>query len=92
MIGYALDGFAIYAHVNEDHREPDGLDECGGHTDPIRGFHYHAGAPGSNRIIGAFRGVPGTVHIDGKGADAAGPIHPHGPPRSPDRRGPPKRD
>ena len=25
------------------------------------GYHYHAGAPGSNQIIKAFRGTPGTV-------------------------------
>jgi hypothetical protein len=92
MIGYALDGFAIYAHVDADQREPEGLDECGGHTDLIRGFHYHAGAPGSNRIIGAFRGVPGTARVDSEGADASEPNPPRGAPRPPDRRGPPKHD
>ena len=40
------------------------LDECGGHTDGPRGYHYHVGAPGSNRILGAFRGRPGTARVD----------------------------
>ena len=63
MIGYALDGFGIFAHLNPQGQAPTDLDECGGHFDPTRGYHYHAGSPGSNQIIAAFRGQPGTMKV-----------------------------
>lgn len=59
LIGYALDGFGIYAF---DKNATD-LDECGGHFDAIRGYHYHAGTPGSNQIISCFKGQPGYTEI-----------------------------
>lgn len=80
MIGYALDGFAIYAHLDSDGKSADDLDECGGHQDETRGYHYHAGSPGSNQIIKAFRGIPGTATV--KGAMAEGP-HPSERPNGP---------
>ncbi|WP_411825752.1 YHYH protein [Luteolibacter sp. AS25] len=61
MIGYIIDGFGLYAHLDKEGKEPEGLDECGGHYDEVRGYHYHAGSPGSNQIIKAFRGTPGMV-------------------------------
>ena len=61
MIGYILDGFGLYAHLDPDGNPPEGLDDFGGHYDEIRGYHYHAGEAGSNQIIKGFRGVPGTV-------------------------------
>lgn len=61
MIGYMLDGYALFARANEDGSVPEDLDECGGHWDETRGYHYHAGAAGENQIIKAFRGVPGTM-------------------------------
>ncbi len=61
MIGYALDGFGLYAHMDGQGHAADGLDECGGHFDETRGYHYHAGSPGSNQIIRAFRGTPGLI-------------------------------
>ncbi len=64
MIGYVLDGFALYAYLDEAGNPPSDLDECGGHFDETRGYHYHAGAPGSNQIIKAFRGNPGTVAVE----------------------------
>ncbi len=64
MIGYILDGFGLYAYLDEEGNPPTDLDECGGHYDDIRGYHYHAGAPASNQIIRAFRGVPGTVSVE----------------------------
>lgn len=64
MIGYALDGFGLYAHLDEEAQASTDLDECGGHFDAVRGYHYHAGAPGSNQIIRAFRGQPGTMSIE----------------------------
>ncbi len=61
MIGYMLDGYALFALENEDGSVPVDLDECGGHWDATRGYHYHAGAAGENQIIKAFRGIPGTM-------------------------------
>lgn len=63
MIGYALDGFGLFAHRDAAGDAPTDLDECGGHGDRTRGYHYHAGSPGSNQIIGAFRGTPGTMTV-----------------------------
>ena len=60
MIGYALDGFAIYAQLDKDKQEPTNLDDSRGHSDSGRGYHYHAGAPGSNQIIQSFRGLTGS--------------------------------
>ena len=59
MIGYALDGYAIYAKTDKSTIEAEGLDECGGETDQIRGYHYHASAPGKNQILGCYMGEKG---------------------------------
>ncbi len=57
MIGYALDGFGIFALLDKEKKEPANLDESPGHFDAVRGYHYHAGKPGDNQIIKSFRGV-----------------------------------
>ncbi|WP_417444971.1 YHYH protein [Joostella sp.] len=64
MIGYAIDGFGIYALANEHGHKPDDLDECGGHTDETRGYHYHAGEPGGNQIIKCLHGLPGYTEVN----------------------------
>ncbi len=64
MIGYAMDGYGLFANKNKDGSAPEDLDQCGGHSDKIRGYHYHAGAAGENRIINAFRGIPGTMSVE----------------------------
>jgi len=56
LIGYAMDGYAIHSMTNLDGGEPTNLDECRGHTDDLRGFHYHAASPGENMFIGCFHG------------------------------------
>lgn len=61
MIGYALDGFGIYAARDENGELATNLDECGGHFDVKRGYHYHVGEAGENQIIKAFRGTPGSA-------------------------------
>ncbi|GAL61730.1 YHYH protein [Algibacter lectus] len=63
MIGYAIDGFGIYALLDENKNQPTDLDDCGGHVDETRGYHYHAGEPGGNEIIKCLHGVPGSVHV-----------------------------
>ncbi|UZR98955.1 YHYH protein [Chondrinema litorale] len=57
MIGYAMDGHGIYEQLNEDGIEPEDLDECRGHYDDIRGYHYHVDAPGSNNFIDCLYGA-----------------------------------
>lgn len=44
LIGYAFDGYAIYGPNGEDGKPPQDLDECNGHSDSIRGYHYHVTA------------------------------------------------
>lgn len=60
-LGYIKDGYAIYAMLNEDGTEPDDLDECRGHTDEVRGYHYHSASAGENMFIGCYRGEQGSV-------------------------------
>ncbi|HCM05892.1 MAG TPA: hypothetical protein DIC30_07770 [Oceanospirillales bacterium] len=55
--GYALDGFAVYSMLDENGEEEDDLDECRGHSDDTRGYHYHTAGPGENSFIGCFTGV-----------------------------------
>ncbi|MBK8506670.1 MAG: YHYH protein [Saprospiraceae bacterium] len=63
MIGYAIDGFGIYGLLDKSGTEPTDLDECGGHSDELRGYHYHAGKPGENQIIKCLKGVPGYTEV-----------------------------
>ncbi|MDF1815536.1 MAG: YHYH protein, partial [Verrucomicrobiales bacterium] len=65
LIGLALDGYPIFAHLDTDGNPSTDLDECGGHSDEVRGYHYHAGSPGSNQIIKAFRGARGVTTYEG---------------------------
>lgn len=52
MIGYAMDGYGLYAHGHYHD-----LDECNGHYDEVRGYHYHVSEEGSNSFIECFRGA-----------------------------------
>lgn len=54
--GYALDGYAIYSMLDENGEEATDLDSCRGHTDEVRGYHYHSAGPGENLFIGCFTG------------------------------------
>lgn len=56
LIGYAFDGFPIYGPNDVDGKPPINLDECNGHSDDERGYHYHVTA-GPPYIIGAYKGV-----------------------------------
>ena len=55
LIGYAMDGYPIYAMKDAAGNE-EVLDECRGTTDPIRGYHYHAASPSENMFIGCMHG------------------------------------
>lgn len=75
LIGYARDGFGIYEMANEDGVEPTDLDPCRGHTDEIRGYHYHALGAGENAVIGCLSGeiVEGAGGPGGGGPGGGGP-------------------
>jgi hypothetical protein len=63
LIGYAFDGYAIYGPQGEDGKPPTDLDECNGHTDSIRGYHYHV----TNKfpyILGGYHGVVERSNFD----------------------------
>lgn len=68
---YALDGYAIYAELDGAGAEAADLDECRGHSDETRGYHYHVASPGENMFLGCFRGEVGTV--EGGDLPAGGP-------------------
>ena len=60
LIGYALDGYGIYALKDAAGTEATGLDECRAHSDATRGVHYHAASAGANLTIACFRGQQGS--------------------------------
>lgn len=57
MIGYALDGYGIYANTGADGTEYTDLDAARGHEDSVRGYHYHVDKAGNNNFIDGLRGV-----------------------------------
>lgn len=57
MIGYAMDGHGLYERLDSNGVEPNDLDECRGHYDEIRGYHYHVAAPGTNSFIDCLYGA-----------------------------------
>ena len=62
LIGFAWDGFPIYGPYEGDGKMAADqvgsmrLDECNGHTDRIRGYHYHVTPGKFPYIIGGYRG------------------------------------
>ena len=57
MIGYAIDGFGLYAQLDANGDEPTDLDDCRGHSDETRGYHYHVNAAGSNNFFNCINGA-----------------------------------
>ncbi|MDT0595970.1 YHYH protein [Glaciecola petra] len=55
-MGYALDGFGIYGMLDQQGNESSDLDQCRGHTDDVRGYHYHAASVEENMFIGCYSG------------------------------------
>lgn len=66
IIGIALDGYLLTSRLDPDGKLPDDLDQCQGHVTEGLGYHYHAGAVGSNQTIGCFKAETGCA-LDGKG-------------------------
>lgn len=82
-IGIAMDGHAILPHLMADGSAPADLDQCNGHADETDGYHYHAGAPGSNAILGCLTAQAGCTLNDAEGtcdasAQGRGPGGPGG--------------
>ncbi|MBQ4915106.1 YHYH protein [Maribacter sp. MMG018] len=57
LIGYAMDGYGIYEYADEDGSTPSDLDDLRGHTDEIRGYHYHVDEAGNNNFINGLHGA-----------------------------------
>ena len=72
LIGFAFDGYALYGLNDENGKPPTDLDRCNGHTDPERGYHYHA-TKGSPYLLGCYRGEVAEDADGGAGAPAGGP-------------------
>lgn len=64
QIGIAMDGHAIFTHLLADSSAPSGLDSCNGHATDAEGYHYHAGAAGSNAILGCMKAETGCALED----------------------------
>ncbi len=60
QIGIAMDGYAILSHLMADGSHPTDLDQCNGHTED-GSYHYHAGAAGSNAILGCLTAQAGCT-------------------------------
>jgi YHYH protein len=71
-IGVAMDGYKILSHLTKDGKAPADLDICQGHMTAGEGYHYHAGAVGSNKIIGCLTAQYGCSASDAsKSCDAS---------------------
>ena len=72
VIGFAFDGFPIYGpYESEGLMAKDAvgeqtLDACNGHTDSVRGYHYHVTPGRFPYIIGGYAGVPDSANIRGR--------------------------
>lgn len=64
QIGIAMDGYGLFDHLLADGSAPDGLDACNGHATEGLGYHYHAGAAGSNAILGCLQVEAGCASED----------------------------
>ncbi len=64
QVGIAMDSHAIFSRVSSDGTAPDDLDRCNGHEAEELGYHYHAGAEGSNAILGCLKAEYGCVSSD----------------------------
>ncbi|UOA32792.1 hypothetical protein DSM110093_02596 [Sulfitobacter sp. DSM 110093] len=61
QIGIAMDGYAIFPHLMADGSHPTGLDQCNGRVGDDGVYYYHAGAAGSNAILGCMTAQAGCT-------------------------------
>ena len=66
LLGFAFDGYGIYGPFGENGKRPADLDECNGHTDETRGYHYHV-TDKFPYIIGGYHGQVEASNLDGSG-------------------------
>lgn len=89
LIGYAFDGYPIYGPNGDGGKPPTDLDECNGHWDSVRGYHYHVTRT-FPYILGGYHGVVEMSNFDhpprGRGGRGHGRNGP--PPPPPDDDGP----
>jgi hypothetical protein len=64
QIGIAMDGYPIFSHLLANGEEPKDLDACNG-TSAYGDYHYHAGSPGDNAILGCLVAQSGCVSEEG---------------------------
>jgi len=64
LIGWAFDGFAIFGPNGENGQPPTDLDECNGHVDAVRGYHYHVTAK-FPYVLGAYKGLVDMSNFPG---------------------------
>jgi hypothetical protein len=63
LLGLMFDGFALYGPNGQNGKPPTDLDDCNGHEDAARGYHYHV-TEKFPYLIGAYRGTPDPSSID----------------------------
>ncbi|MEP2735516.1 MAG: YHYH protein [Erythrobacter sp.] len=81
MIGLAMDGYGIYARDDAAQSNVDDFDQCGGHSVDGLGYHYHAGIPGGNEVLGCFKAENGCTADTADGTcDASAATGRGGPP------------
>ncbi|OYW21063.1 MAG: hypothetical protein B7Z55_06240 [Planctomycetales bacterium 12-60-4] len=85
LIGFAFDGYAVFGPNDSDGKPATGLDDCNGHEDAERGYHYHVTAK-FPYILGAYRGVVEQANFDGPPGRGFGGPRGGRPPGPPPRR------
>lgn len=76
MFGYAMDGFPIHLPLTGDDLAAANLDECGGHSTPELGYHYHANDPSKNSVLTCLKAELAST----SDAQGGGPGNGQGPP------------
>lgn len=80
VIGFAFDGFPVYGpyegvgKMAKDLTGKEALDVCNGHSDEVRGYHYHATPGRFPYIIGGYSGVVEPSNSRGLRRAGTGPI------------------
>ena len=80
IIGFAFDGFPVHGpYESEKTRAQDlhgkqSLDDCNGHADDERGYHYHVTPGRFPYIIGGYAGVPELSNNRGLARAGSGAI------------------
>jgi len=73
FVGYAKDGYPMYASKDNDETMPSNLDECQGHTSPTIEYpegiyHYHASSTNAPNLPSCLMGVSVSRALEGIGS------------------------